>query len=296
MLERIIDIAQDGARLSVADRRLVIEQGGERKASIPLDEMGALVISHPAVVLTQPVLAGLAEAGAPVIVCDAKCLPAGMMLPIAGHHLQAERLAQQIQASAPTGKQAWKQIVQAKIRAQARLLHDLYGDDHGLTAMAGRVRSGDPDNLEGQASRRYWPALFGNPGFRRDRDLPDQNKNLNYGYAVLRAIVARAVCAAGLHPALGIHHHNRYDAFALADDLMEPFRPLVDRAVVAWVRANDPLADLSPQAKAALIQPLMARYPVKDEERPLFDIAARAAVSLTRVFAGAANALVLPDF
>jgi len=162
--------------------------------------------------------------------------------------------------------------------------------------MAGRVRSGDPDNLEGQASRRYWPALFDNPGFRRDRDLPDQNKNLNYGYAVLRAIVARAVCAAGLHPALGIHHHNRYDAFALADDLMEPFRPLVDRAVVAWVRANDPLADLSPQAKAALIQPLMARYPVKDEERPLFDIAARAAVSLTRVFAGTANALVLPDF
>ncbi|MGI6460775.1 MAG: type II CRISPR-associated endonuclease Cas1 [Candidatus Hydrogenedentales bacterium] len=295
MLERIIDISQAGARLSVSDRRLVVEQGGEQKASIPLGEMGTLVISHPAVVLTQPVLAGLAEAGAPVIVCDAKCPPTGMLLPIVGHHLQAERLAHQTQASAPVCKQAWKQIIQVKIRAQARLLHDLHGDDRGLAVLAKRVKSGDPDNLEGQASRRYWPALFGNPHFRRDRDLPDQNKNLNYGYAVLRAIVARAVCAAGLHPSLGIHHHNRYDAFALANDLMEPFRPIVDRAVVAWLQANDPLAELSPQAKAALIQPLMARYSIQQEERSLFDIAARVAVSLTRVFAGAAKKLVLPE-
>ncbi|HQE82818.1 MAG TPA: type II CRISPR-associated endonuclease Cas1 [Candidatus Hydrogenedentes bacterium] len=295
MLERIIDISQEGARLSIAGRRLVVAREGETLASIPLDEMGALVISHRAVVLTQPVLAALAEAGAPVIVCDSKCLPAGMMLPIEGHHLQAERLAQQVQASAPLCKQAWKQIVQAKVRAQGRLLHDLYGDDKGIAAMAARVKSGDPGNIEGQASRRYWPALFANPGFRRDRDLPDQNKNLNYGYAVLRAIVARAVCAAGLHPSLGIHHHNRYDAFALADDLMEPFRPVVDRAVAGWLRENDPLAALTPQAKAALIGPLMQRFTVKGEERSLFDIAARAAVSLTKMFAGAAKSLVLPE-
>ncbi len=295
MLERIIDISQDGARLSLADGRLVIRRDEETVAAIPLEEMGALVISHRAVVLTQPVLAGLAEAGAPVIVCNAKCLPAAMMLPIEGHHLQAERLAQQIQASAPVCKQAWKQIVQAKIRAQGRLLDDLYGSDRGIGAMAARVKSGDPGNLEGQASRRYWPALFDNPGFRRNPDLPDQNKNLNYGYAVLRAIVARAICAAGLHPSLGIHHHNRYDAFALADDLMEPFRPIVDRAVVAWLRENGPLEELTPKAKAALIQPLMGRFTVKGEERSLFDIAARTAVSLTKLFAGTAKTLALPQ-
>ena len=161
--------------------------------------------------------------------------------------------------------------------------------------MAARVKSGDPGNLEGQAARRYWPALFDNPGFRRNPDLPDQNKNLNYGYAVLRAIVARAICAAGLHPSLGIHHHNRYDAFALADDLMEPFRPIVDRAVVAWLRENGPLEELTPKAKAALIQPLMGRFTVKGEERSLFDIAARTAVSLTKLFAGTAKTLALPQ-
>ncbi|MEA3365483.1 MAG: type II CRISPR-associated endonuclease Cas1, partial [Candidatus Hydrogenedentes bacterium] len=235
MLERIIDISEEGARLSIANQRLVIAREGETVASIPLEEMGALVVSHRAVVLTQPVLAGLAEAGAPVIVSNSKHLPVGMMLPIESHHLQAERLAQQVEASAPICKQAWKQIVQAKVRAQARLLEALYGDDKGIAAMAARVKSGDPDNVEGQASRRYWPAVFADPNFRRNPDLPDQNKNLNYGYAVLRAIVARAACATGLHPSLGIHHHNRYDAFALADDLMEPFRPIVDRAVVAWV-------------------------------------------------------------
>ena len=295
MLERIIDISQGGARLSLANERLEIARDGATVASIPLAEMGALVVSHREIVLTQPVLAGLAEAGAPVIVCDAKCLPAAMMLPIEGHHLQAERLAQQVNASAPTCKQAWKQIVQAKVRAQGRLLEDLHGNGKGIAAMAARVKSGDPENVEGQASRRYWPALFGDPEFRRNRDLPDQNKNLNYGYAVLRAIVARAVCAAGLHPSLGIHHHNRYDAFALADDLMEPFRPLVDRAVVIWLRENDRFTGLTPQAKAALIEPLMARFTVNGEQRTLFDITARLAVSLTKMFAGKARTLVLPE-
>lgn len=295
MLERIIDISENGARLSIANRRLAIDRDGETVASIPLEEMAVLVLSHRAVVLTQPVLAGLAEAGAPVIVCNDKHLPAAMMLPIEGHHLQAERFAQQVQASAPACKQAWKQIVQAKIRAQGRLLVDLYGGDKGIAAMAARVKSGDPGNIEGQASRRYWPLLFADPHFRRNPGLPDQNKNLNYGYAVLRAIVARAICAAGLHPSLGIHHHNRYDAFALADDLMEPFRPIVDRAVVAWLRENAPLDDLTPKAKAALIQPLMGRFTVKGEERTLFDIAARLAVSLTKMFAGKTKTLLVPQ-
>lgn len=295
MTEKIIDISTDPARLSVRHSQLVIERNDAQPVTVPLEELAVLVISHPAVLLSQPVMSGLCANGGVLIVCDAHRLPIGMMLPLQGHHLQSERFAQQADASLPVRKRAWQDLVQAKIRAQGRLLADLYGDDSGLRAMAERVRSGDADNLEGLASRRYWPALFANPAFRRNREGDDQNRLLNYGYAVLRAIVARAICAAGLHPSLGLHHHNRYDAFPLADDLMEPFRPVVDRAVVRFVAEHDGDTDLTPQAKAALISALMGRFDVQGEARTLFDAATRLVVSLAAMFAGDAKQLTIPD-
>ncbi|MFH0937841.1 MAG: type II CRISPR-associated endonuclease Cas1 [Planctomycetota bacterium] len=157
-----------------------------------------------------------------------------------------------------------------------------------------QVHSGDPQNIEAQAARRYWLALFGE-NFRRDRDADDQNRLLNYGYAILRATVARAICAAGLHPSLGLHHHNRYDTFCLASDLMEPFRPLVDNVVVQYIRQHGSNAPLDKAAKAALLAPITARYTADGESRTLFDLLARVASSLTDVYMEEGKELYLPE-
>ena len=296
MIEHVIDLSTEPARLSIDTGRLLIDREGADPVTVPIEEVAVLVVAHPQVTYTQAVLAQLAQAGGVFIACDNRRLPAALMLPLAQHHRQTARFADQANASAPAKKRAWQQIVTAKIRAQARLLEEAHGDDRGLAALVQRVKSGDPDNLEGQAARRYWPVLFDDPTFRRDRDLGGPNALLNYGYAVLRAIIARAICAAGLHPSLGVHHHNQYDAFCLADDLMESFRPLVDRAVVGYVRAIAPEEpELDKDAKAALIGALaFTRYRAKDEARTLFDIAARLAASLVKIYAGQAKDLWLP--
>lgn len=286
--ERIIDISDSAVSLHVRDAQLRIrlEHGGE--VTTPLSELAALVISNPAVTMTQAVIAGLAENGGAAVICDRKHLPAAVMLPVQAHVTQTERFAAQARMSAVLRKRLWQQIVRAKIGAQARLLLELHGADGGLAAMAARVCSGDSTHLESQAAQRYWPLVFADPHFRRGREGPDQNAHLNYGYAVLRAIVARAVCGAGLHPSLGLQHHNRYDPFCLANDLMEPFRPVVDRAVYGWIQDHDPAAPLDKQAKAWLIAPLMAAYVWEGESRSLFDLVARTAASLARAITSVA--------
>lgn len=170
-----------------------------------------------------------------VVTSDARHQPTGMLLPLAANTLQTERFAAQAALNQPLRKQLWKQVVQAKIRWQAKVLHDITGSDALLTGLVRKVRSGDPENVEAQAARRYWSRLFPEGGFKRDRDAVDQNRYLNYGYAILRALTARSLCAAGLHPSLGIHHSNRYNAYCLADDFMEPFRPFVDLRVYRLV-------------------------------------------------------------
>ena len=288
MTEHIIDISERAGRLSVRYDNLVLEDDEGTLLTMPLSEIAALVVSNQRVSYSHAVLAGIAGAGNVLVVCDDKHLPAAMLLPLNSHFTQAERFRLQADAPLPVKKRLWQQVVRAKLRAQGALLEELTGEDHGLPAMAKRVRSGDTGNLEGRAAQRYWPALFG-PGFQRARAAEDINRHLNYGYAVLRALVARALCAAGLHPALGLHHHNRYNAFCLADDLMEPYRPLVDRAAAAWARENGPDAALDAGAKAALIGALTDRLCVEGEERTLFDVLGRCASSLVAVFEGRAR-------
>ncbi|HUT56024.1 MAG TPA: type II CRISPR-associated endonuclease Cas1 [bacterium] len=295
MTDRIIDISSDPARLHVRHDQLVIEAEGKPEATAPLAEIAALVVSNPRVSYSHTVLSGLSAHCAALVVCDEKHLPIGMMLPLAGHFVQAERFEAQANASLPVKKNIWKQIVTAKVSAQGRLLADLRGSDSGLMDLARRVKSGDSENIEAQASRRYWGRIFDDEKFRRDRDKDDQNRMLNYGYAVLRAIVARAICGAGLHPSIGVHHHNRYDTFCLADDLMEPFRPLVDRAVVKLVTERGKVCPMDKEAKAALINPLLERFELEGEQRTLFDISARAASSLAQVFLGKTTKLLLPE-
>ena len=293
MIDRIIEVALP-ARLSVRDAQLVIAFDGMGAVSTPFSEIAVLLLAHPQVTLTQAVLSRIAEAGGSVITIDGNFLPASMLLPVQAHFIQTERFARQIELTLPARKRLWKQIINAKVTAQGNLLKELHGSDSGLISMAARVRSGDPDNVEAQAARRYWPLLFDNPKFRRGSEGPDQNQHLDYGYAVMRAAVARALCAAGLHPSIGLRHRNRYDTFCLASDVMEPFRPLIDRRVAAWILDHDPTEKLDSTAKHWLLGVLTARYWVEEEQRSLFDILSRTANSLARCITGTASECDIP--
>ncbi len=296
MINRILDFSEAPARLRVRVAQLIVERQDLPEVSVPLADLAVILVAHPQVTFSQAVLSGLAAAGGVFVTCDGHNLPVGMMLPLASHHTQAERFAAQASAPLPVRKRLWRQIVQAKIKAQAALLVELRGTDFGVKPLAARVHSGDPSNVEARAARRYWPAVFADLDFRRHRENEDQNILLNYGYAVLRAIVARAICAAGLHPSLGIHHHNRYNAFCLADNLMEPFRPAVDRAVAEYMSTHDEPYKLEAAAKQNIIGELTSRYEVDGQQRTLFDTAARMASSLADVFMGSREELELPDW
>jgi CRISPR-associated protein Cas1 len=297
MIDRIVEIANP-ARLSIRDAQLVIERTQTEQLSLPfttpVSEIAVLLLAHPQVTLSQAVLSRIAEAGGSVVTIDDKYLPASMQLPVQAHFLQTERFARQMQLSLPSRKRLWQQIVRAKIRAQGELLKELNETDAGLVAMSARVRSDDTGNLEAQAARRYWPLVFGDPKFRRGSEGPDQNRHLDYGYTVLRAAVARALCAAGLHPSIGLRHKNRYDAFCLAADLMEPFRPLIDRRVVQWIADHDPCAPFDPVTKNWIIGSTTARYDCDREQRSLFDILMRTANSLAQAIAGESSEIEIP--
>ena len=296
MTDRLINLAETQATVRVRGRLLTIETGGQSPITVPPGELGAVAIA-PQATLTGAVLALLAEHNVSLVVSDSRRMPIAMLLPLAGNYVQAERFRRQATATLPTRKRIWKQIVVAKVRNQAKVLERIRGTDCGLRDLARKVRSGDTTNIEGQAARRYWPHVFTIPDFRRNPDATDGlNRRLNYGYAILRGIVSRAICAAGLHPSLGLHHHNRYNPFCLADDLMEPLRPLVDYHIALRADANT-LADaeLGPQQKRAIIEPLMGKFRFGNSQRMIFDIAARMATSLVKVVEGTAEKLSIPE-
>ena len=294
MTERIIDLSEKPAALKIRHQQLVI-RCGEDETTCPIDEVAVLIAAHPAITYTQAVLSMLMEIGGVFLTCDGRRMPNGILLPLEGHHLQAERLQSQITTSQPTRKRLWQQLVQAKIRNQGGTLYQHYNDEAGITAMAQHVQSGDPQNLEAQAARKYWPRLFNDADFRRNREQPGLNSLLNYGYSILRAILARAIVATGLHPSLGLHHHNRYDAFCLADDLMEPYRPFIDTAVLHCLHEYGPQPQLNKDSKRLLLQSLTRHYPFNNEERSLFDCASFTAASLTQCLNGQRKKLLLPD-
>jgi len=249
MMGRVVEIAGEGRSLSLDRGFLVVEAKEERLGRVPLDEIGALIFGARGASVTSPLLAALVERGAPVVLVGTNHNPLAFLWPVQGHHLQGERVRLQTTMSQPLAKRLWQILVKAKIRMQAASLEAAGISGAALLAMAGRVRSGDPENLEAQAARRYWPLLLGEP-FRRDRELGGVNALLNYGYAVLRAATARAVMAAGLHPIFALHHRNRSNAMALVDDLMEPFRPLVDLTVKRLAETGT--GEVTPEAKTAL--------------------------------------------
>ena len=294
MNDRMIDISSP-ARLSIQTARLIIHRQDFEDTAIPLEEIAAVIVSHGCVLFTHAVLSELARVGAVFIVCDGKHLPVGMLLPLQTHHAQCEVFALQSTMPLPVKKRLWKQIIQAKVRAQGALLQCVAGSTRGFSILEKKVRSGDPTNVEARAARQYWSLLFGK-GFRRNGDEAAVNSHLNYGYAILRGIVARSICAAGLHPSLSLHHHNRYDAFALADDLMEPFRPIVGSSVWTLQQKGQITDELTQDGKRRLLSTLTGAYHYRrDESRTLFDITSRMACSLVHVIRGEAARLQLPD-
>jgi CRISPR-associated protein Cas1 len=294
MIKRILEISSGPARLSIAYRQLVIERDGQEKTTVPCEDIGVLLVDHQAVSYTHAVFTTLAEAGAAVVLCAASHTPSGLVLPLEGNTVQTERFATQLEAPLPLKKRLWQALIAAKIRMQADLLERATGEDGGLRALAARVRSGDPDNCEAQAAQRYWPRLLGS-AFRRRRDGPPPNLLLNYGYTVFRAAAARAICAAGLLPTVGIHHHNRSNALCLADDLVEPYRPYVDWRVRRLVDGKAQVSELDRETKAALLSLFNEVIPTGGQRSPLLLAFHSTAASLGNSFRQGEASLALPE-
>lgn len=227
MIGRIVEIAGDSRYLSLDRGFLVVSHRSDEVGRTPIDDIAGLIGNAHGLSYSNNLLVALAERGIPFVLCGAHHRPVGMLWPVDGHHRQAARMDAQLRASLPLKKRLWKQIVQAKIGMQAAALGLYGGPEPPLRRMAAKVRAGDPSNVEGQAARTYWPLMMG-ASFRRNPDSEDINALLNYGYTVLRSTVARHLMAAGLHPGVPLHHANEGNPMRLVDDVMEPFRPLVD--------------------------------------------------------------------
>jgi CRISPR-associated protein Cas1 len=294
MTNRIIEISDTSAYVHLENGLVKVEIDGSEKASVPLEEMGVLLLSNPAVTVTNAVISGIIGTGGQIVFCGKNYLPAGLVLPMEGHSSAAKNYETQVTASVPCKKRIWKDIICQKIALQSELLIKETGEDHGLSVLCERVKSGDPDNCEGQAARIYWSTLFGKE-FRRNRDAKDHNRYLNYAYTLLRACTARAICSAGLHPSFGIHHHNQYDAFRLADDLMEPYRIFCDLQVVEAVHSFGTGHELDRSVKGILLNIFTMSYRVNCENFCLFDALIKTVASFSDIIGKGEGCIVLPD-
>ncbi|MFQ5425290.1 MAG: type II CRISPR-associated endonuclease Cas1 [Phycisphaerae bacterium] len=298
MIKRTVEISQQPAYLCVKDDQLLVVARDEERtilARIPCEDIGVVLVEHPATTFSHAALTRLLYHGAVLVICGRDHLPAGMLLPVGQHTRIVPRIHLQIGLRKPVRKRLWKQIVQAKIRAQADNFPPASPAHARLLGLARTVRSGDPTNVEAQAARAYWAAYrdeLDAPDFRRLADGSPPNNLLNYGYAVLRAAVARAVVAAGFVPALGLHHHNRSNAFCLADDLIEPLRPLVDDCVRDLCGAGT--GELDTATKTTLLELLTATVCTGDQTGPLMVALHHMVASLVRCYEGTDRKLLIP--
>ncbi len=290
-MDQIIDIATDGRHLSRVRGFLKVSQDGAEIGRTPLDQIAAVIVHAHGTTWSTSLLVELAQRGAPVVLCAANHAPKSVLMPLEGHHAQGARMRAQWQAKAPLIKQAWKQIVIAKVKMQAAALESISQPAAPLHMMLRRVTSGDTTNVEAQAARYYWPRLMGSQ-FRRDAGATDENALLNYGYTILRAATARAVVAAGLHPTIGLFHSNRGNAFALADDLMEPFRPLVDCSVRSIAATHGPEVDTDAKQKLASL--IATDLPLGEGITPVSVALSKLAISLGQSFETGKLSLTLP--
>lgn len=289
------------AYLSTKLGQLVIELPENKdkpgmKTTRPIEDIGVMVIESPAVTITSNLLTCLLENNVAVITCDAKHMPFGLLLPLSGNTLQSERFRFQIDASLPLRKRLWQQTVSVKILNQQKILEKHSGcvcDCMGVWSK--NVKSNDSENIEGRAAAFYWRNLFlDNPSFTRERGGVGANALLNYGYAILRAVIARALVGSGLLPTLGIHHHNKYNAYCLADDIMEPYRPYVDDMVMNIIKVYGSDATLSPEIKRQLLSIPIIDVNIDGLSRPLMIAATITTSSLAKCYAGELRKIIYP--
>lgn len=298
------------AYLSLRDAQLVIKLPEVEKAenltadfkksaevTRPIEDIGVVVLDHKQITITQGALEAMLENNCAVITCDSSHMPVGLLLPLVGNTTQSERFRDQLNASQPLRKQLWQQTMQYKIRNQAAVLAKCSNSESKcMQIWANDVRSGDPENLEARAAAYYWKNLFGHiPGFIRDREGVAPNNLLNYGYAILRAVVARSLVASGLLPTLGIHHHNRYNAYCLADDIMEPYRPFIDRLVYDITEQYGVDVELSKDIKAELLSIPTLDVVIGGKRSPLMVATSQTTASLYKCFSGELRKIAYPE-
>lgn len=291
MVGQIVEITDPGHWLAKSRGFLEVRHDGEKLGQVPLDDIAAVIISVPGCAVSTNLLEQLATRNIPVVTCGQNYLPSCWTLPVTGHNRQFTIMQAQMALSEPRRKRAWQALVRAKILNQADVLVRAGQSDARLKRLADSVRSGDPDNCEAQAARAYWQALFGSD-FRRDRDAPGLNAALNYAYAVVRACVARGVVGAGLHPSFSLHHKNPQNPMNLVDDMVEPFRPIVD--LFLWKKYQNQIGDLDVETKSSLAALTALLVPVGDETSPLSLAAVRSCRSLAAWYLGETDALLCP--
>lgn len=269
----------------------------EATRTIPIEDIGVVVLDHKQITLTQGVIEKLLENNCALITCGSNRMPVGLMLPLCGNTTQNERFRSQLNISLPLQKQLWQQTVQYKIHNQASVLGGMRGTIvKNMQAWVKEVKSGDPDNLEARAAAYYWRNLFPEiPDFTRDRGGCPPNNLLNYGYAILRAVVARSLVISGLLPTLGIHHHNRYNAYCLADDIMEPYRPYVDELVVKIVDSGVDCSELTKEIKSQLLTIPVIDVVINGERSPLMIAVGQTTASLYKCFSGELRKIMYPE-
>lgn len=270
----------------------------EAVRTLPIEDIGIVVLDHPRITLTQKLLEGLLRHGAAVVSCNDKGMPAGLLLPLESHTLCEERFRLQMEASLPLKKQLWQQTVRAKILNQAAVLHQQTGEPHQrMLRLAETLKSGDADNHEAQAAVYYWKTVFPNrPDFVRDPEGDVPNALLNYGYAILRAVVARALVCSGLLPLAGIHHRNRYNAYCLADDIMEPYRPYVDAWVIHTLQHHHVGCELSREVRTEMLAIPTLEVRLNQKHMPLMVAVSQTTSSLAKCFAGETRKILYPEY
>jgi len=279
--------------LSLKDQQLVITfKDNQDTVTRPIEDIGFVVIENPQISISVPLLNELADNNVSVIFCDKKQMPKTMLMTLEGNTIQQESYKYQIDSSAPIKKNVWKQLVECKIKNQSLLLNKLGKNGDTLKQYYMNVKSGDTDNREGAAAREYWGRIF-DEGFKRDREGLPPNNLLNYGYTILRAAVARALIGSGLYPAFGVFHRNRYNAFPLADDVMEPYRPFVDE-IVYHLYYDAAVSELDNQSKGKLLRVLFSDVRMGKVTRPLENALSLTTASLLRMFKGETDKLSLP--
>lgn len=285
------------AYLSMNKQQLVVNYPKVEEAkTVPIEDLGIVFLDHPQITITQPLISKLLDYNVALITCNERHLPQGLMLNLDGHHTQQAQLAAQIEARAALKDRLWKTVIQQKIYNQAAVLKLTGASIENMNYWAGQVKNGDPDNYEGRAAAHYWKTVFVDyiEGFTRGRFEAAPNSLLNYGYAILRAVVARSLVGSGLHPSLGIHHHNKYNAYCLADDIMEPYRPYVDQLVLKILGDEEGEVELSWDVKSILLTIPTLDVIINQKRKPLMLAVQQTTASLAACYLKERKKLKLP--